>query len=299
MDHSNQIAFQVSKTTMLINFLLSAVKLLAGLIAHSAAMVSDAIHSASDVFSTVIVIFGLKAAGKESDREHPYGHERMECVAAIVLAVVLLITGLFIGYEGVQKILSAGEIELPIPGFLALAAAVVSIVVKEGMYRYTRRAAQKIESDALMADAWHHRSDALSSIGALVGIAGAKLGFPVMDPIASLLICLMIGKAAYDIFRDAMNKMVDQTGGEELENDIRALTLRHPGVVGIDLLMSRKFGNRVYIEMEISADGDLQLRQSHAIAEQVHDEIEAAFPQVKHIMIHVNPAEEQRQAKEG
>ena len=175
----------------------------------------------------------------------------------------------------------------------------VSIVVKEGMYRYTRRAAQKIESDALMADAWHHRSDALSSIGALVGIAGAKLGFPVMDPIASLLICLMIGKAAYDIFRDAMNKMVDQTGGEELENDIRALTLRHPGVVGIDLLMSRKFGNRVYIEMEISADGDLQLRQSHAIAEQVHDEIEAAFPQVKHIMIHVNPAEEQRQAKEG
>ena len=299
MDHSNQIAFQVSKTTMLINFLLSAVKLLAGLIAHSAAMVSDAIHSASDVFSTVIVIFGLKAAGKESDREHPYGHERMECVAAIVLAVVLLITGLFIGYEGVQKILSAGEIELPIPGFLALAAAVVSIVVKEGMYRYTRHAAQKIESDALMADAWHHRSDALSSIGALVGIAGAKLGFPVMDPIASLLICLMIGKAAYDIFRDAMNKMVDQTGGEELENDIRALTLRHPGVVGIDLLMSRKFGNRVYIEMEISADGDLQLRQSHAIAEQVHDEIEAAFPQVKHIMIHVNPAEEQRQAKEG
>ena len=299
MDHSNQIAFQVSKTTMLINFLLSAVKLLAGLIAHSSAMVSDAIHSASDVFSTVIVIFGLKAAGKESDREHPYGHERMECVAAIVLAVVLLITGLFIGYEGVQKILSAGEIELPIPGFLALAAAVVSIVVKEGMYRYTRHAAQKIESDALMADAWHHRSDALSSIGALVGIAGAKLGFPVMDPIASLLICLMIGKAAYDIFRDAMNKMVDQTGGEELENDIRALTLRHPGVVGIDLLMSRKFGNRVYIEMEISADGDLQLRQSHAIAEQVHDEIEAAFPQVKHIMIHVNPAEEQRQAKEG
>ena len=299
MDHSNQIAFQVSKTTMLINFLLSAVKLLAGLIAHSSAMVSDAIHSASDVFSTVIVIFGLKAACKESDREHPYGHERMECVAAIVLAVVLLITGLFIGYEGVQKILSAGEIELPIPGFLALAAAVVSIVVKEGMYRYTRHAAQKIESDALMADAWHHRSDALSSIGALVGIAGAKLGFPVMDPIASLLICLMIGKAAYDIFRDAMNKMVDQTGGEELENDIRALTLRHPGVVGIDLLMSRKFGNRVYIEMEISADGDLQLRQSHAIAEQVHDEIEAAFPQVKHIMIHVNPAEEQRQAKEG
>ena len=289
MENANDIAFHVSKATMLMNLLLSAVKLAAGLIARSAAMVSDAIHSASDVFSTVIVIIGLKAARKESDREHPYGHERMECVAAIVLSVVLLITGLFIGYEGVKSITS--QEPLPVPGFLALAAAVVSIVVKEGMYRYTRRAAKEIQSDALMADAWHHRSDALSSIGALIGIAGAKLGLPVLDPIASLVICLMIGKAAYDIFRDAVNKMVDQTGGEELEDEVRQLTLGQSGVKGIDRLQSRRFGNRVYIEMEISADGELPLRQSHAIAEAVHDRIEQALPQVKHIMIHVNPAE--------
>ena len=291
MENASQIAFHVSKTTMIGNFALSAVKLAAGLIAHSAAMVSDAIHSASDVFSTVIVMIGLKAAQKDSDEEHPYGHERMECVAAIVLAVVLLITGLFIGYEGVQAILSADENPLPIPGFLALAAAVVSIVVKEGMYRYTRKAAQQIDSDALMADAWHHRSDALSSIGALIGIAGAQLGLPVLDPIASLVICLMIGKAAYEIFRDAVDKMVDQSCGEELESAIRDLTLRQEGVRGIDLLRSRKFGNRVYIEMEISADGALSLHDAHAIAEQVHNEIEAAFPEIKHIMIHVNPAE--------
>ena len=289
MENANDIAFHVSKATMLMNLLLSAVKLAAGLIAHSAAMVSDAIHSASDVFSTVIVISGLKAAQKESDREHPYGHERMECVAALVLAMVLLITGLFIGYEGVKSITS--QEPLPIPGFLALAAAVVSIVVKEGMYRYTCRAAKEIQSDALMADAWHHRSDALSSIGALIGIAGAKLGLPVLDPIASLVICLMIGKAAYDIFRDAVNKMVDQTGGEELEAEVRQLTLGQAGVKHIDRLQSRRFGNRVYIEMEISADGELPLRQSHAIAEAVHDQIEQALPQVKHIMIHVNPAE--------
>ena len=237
----------------------------------------------------MIVISGLKAAQKESDREHPYGHERMECVAALVLAMVLLITGLFIGYEGVKSITS--QEPLPIPGFLALAAAVVSIVVKEGMYRYTCRAAKEIQSDALMADAWHHRSDALSSIGALIGIAGAKLGLPVLDPIASLVICLMIGKAAYDIFRDAVNKMVDQTGGEELEAEVRQLTLGQAGVKHIDRLQSRRFGNRVYIEMEISADGELPLRQSHAIAEAVHDQIEQALPQVKHIMIHVNPAE--------
>ena len=289
MENANQIAFHVSKATMAANFVLSAVKLAAGLIAHSAAMVSDAIHSASDVFSTVIVMIGLKAAGKESDREHPYGHERMECVAALVLAVALLITGLFIGYEGIQNILS-GE-ALPVPGFLALAAAVVSIVVKEAMFHYTKRAAKQIQSDALMADAWHHRSDALSSIGALIGIAGAKLGYPVLDPVASLVICLMIGKAAYDIFRDAVEKMVDQSGGEELEAAARALALEQPGVAGIDLLQSRRFGNRVYIEMEISVDAELPLRQAHAIAEQVHDVIEAALPQVKHIMIHVNPAE--------
>ena len=292
MENASRIAFHVSKTTMIGNFALSAVKLMAGLIAHSAAMVSDAIHSASDVFSTVIVMIGLKAAQKDSDEEHPYGHERMECVAAIVLAVVLLITGLFIGYQGVQAILNADETPLPIPGFLALMAAVVSIVVKEGMYRYTRKAAQQIDSDALMADAWHHRSDALSSIGALIGIAGAKLGLPVLDPIASLVICLMIGKAAYEIFRDAVDKMVDQSCGEELESAIRELTLRQDGVQGIDLLRSRKFGNRVYIEMEISADGALSLHAAHAIAEQVHNEIESAFPEIKHIMIHVNPAEE-------
>ncbi len=291
MENASQIAFHVSKTTMLGNFLLSAAKLAAGLMGHSAAMVSDAIHSASDVFSTVIVMIGLKAAGKDSDKEHPYGHERMECVAAIVLAVVLLITGLFIGYQGVQAILNAEEDPLPIPGFLALAAAVVSIIVKEGMYRYTKKAAQSIDSDALMADAWHHRSDALSSIGALIGIAGAKLGLPVLDPIASLVICLMIGKAAYDIFRDAVDKMVDQSCGEETEAAIRELTLRQSGVAGIDLLRSRKFGNRVYLEMEISADGSLSLLEAHDIAEQVHNEIEAAFPEVKHIMIHVNPVE--------
>ena len=290
METASQIAFHVSKTTMIGNFALSAVKLAAGLIAHSAAMVSDAIHSASDVFSTVIVMIGLKAAQKDSDDEHPYGHERMECVAAIVLAVVLLITGLFIGYEGVQAILTAEDHPLPIPGFLALGAAVLSIVVKEGMYRYTRKAARQIDSDALMADAWHHRSDALSSIGALIGIAGAKLGLPVLDPIASLVICLMIGKAAYDIFRDAVDKMVDQSCGEELENAIRELTLRQEGVEGIDLLRSRKFGNRVYIEMEISADGGLSLNDAHAIAEKTHNEIESAFPEIKHIMIHVNPA---------
>jgi len=292
----NASVLRVTRATILANTALSALKLAAGLIARSGAMVSDAIHSLSDVLSTFIVIIGVKAAAKASDREHPYGHERMECVAAIVLAVVLLITGLFIGYEGIMKILSAQEETLSAPGALALIAAAVSILVKEGMFQYTRRAAKAARSNALMADAWHHRSDALSSIGALIGIAGARMGLPVLDPIASVTICLFIGKAAYDIFRDAISKMVDHSCDDETEAAIRQLALAHQGVKSVDLLMTRQFGNRVYIEMEISVDGSLPLSQAHSIAESVHEDIEAAFPLVKHIMIHVNPAEKKSEA---
>ena len=290
MEDSTKVAFRVSRISIYANFALSAAKLAAGLIAHSGAMVSDAVHSVSDVFSTFIVMIGVRLAGKESDREHPYGHERMECVAAIVLAGILLATGLMIGWQGVRKIMSPEDLQAP--GALALIAALVSIGVKEAMYRYTRRAAKKIDSDALMADAWHHRSDALSSVGALVGIGGAMLGFPILDPVASLVICLFIAKAAYDIFRDAVNKMVDQSADEETEAALRACAIAHPGVMGVDRLMTRKFGNRMYVEMEISVDGSMSLTAAHAIAEEVHSEIERQFPRVKHIMIHVNPAED-------
>ncbi len=289
MENAARVAMRVSRITILWNTALSAVKLLAGVLAHSGAMVSDAVHSMSDVFSTIIVMFGVRAAGKESDREHPFGHERMECVAAIVLAMVLFITGLMIGYEGVMKIASAESGALEIPGMLALIAALVSIAVKEGMYRYTLKAAKAIDSNALKADAWHHRSDALSSIGALIGIAGARMGLPVLDPIASVGICLFIGKAAYDIFRDAVGKMVDQSCDAETEQAIRDCAMSHAGIQAVDRLMTRQFGSRVYVEMEVSVDGSLPLNQAHDIAEQVHDDIEKQFPKVKHIMIHENP----------
>jgi cation diffusion facilitator family transporter len=289
MENSTKIAFRVSRITICANAVLSAAKLAAGLLAHSGAMVSDAVHSVSDVFSTFIVMIGVRLAGKESDKEHPYGHERLECVAAIILSGILLATGLIIGYQGILKILHPEE--LKVPGLLALAAAILSIVVKEVMYQYTRKAAKQIDSDVLMADAWHHRSDALSSVGALIGIAGARLGLPILDPIASLVICLFIARAAYTIFRDAINKMVDQSADEETETALRACALAHPGVRGIDRLMTRKFGSRMYVEMEISVDGTMSLTAAHAIAESVHGDIEQQFPRVKHIMIHVNPAE--------
>ena len=291
MENQEQTAIRVSRISMLVNLLLSLLKLAAGVLAHSGAMISDAVHSASDVFSTVIVIIGIRLSGKASDREHPYGHERMECVAAIVLAGILLGTGLWIGYGGVQKILRGGE-ALAVPGRLAMAAALLSIVVKELLFRYTRRYALLAESGALMADAWHHRSDALSSVGALAGILGARMGAPILDPLASVVICGFIVKAAWDIFRDAVDKMVDHSCDEETELAIREMALGCEKVERIDLMRTREFGNRLYIEMEIAVDGSLPLREAHDAAEEVHDRIERAFPKVKHIMIHVNPTEE-------
>ena len=289
MENQSREAVKVSRISILVNVLLTLLKLAAGLLARSGAMISDAVHSASDVFSTIVVIIGVKLSGKESDREHPYGHERMECVAAIILAGILLITGLLIGYEGVMKVLSERE-QLTEPGILAVVAAAVSILVKELLFRFVRHSARKLDSTALMAEAWHHRSDALSSIGALIGIVGARAGFPVLDPLASVVICVFIAKAAFDIFRDAVDKMVDHSCDEDTEDEIRLCALRQDAVERIDLLKTREFGSRIYIEMEIAVDGSLPLREAHAIAERVHDDIEAAFPKVKHIMIHVNPA---------
>lgn len=286
-----KVALRVSRTSIVSNIVLTIFKLLAGVIAHSGAMVSDAIHSASDVFSTIIVIIGIRISGKASDKDHPYGHERMECVASIVLATILAGTGLGIGYAAVNKIVGGNYANLAVPGILALIAAVLSILVKEGMYQYTRIYAKKIDSGALMADAWHHRSDALSSVGALVGIAGARIGFPILDPVASVVICIFIEKAAYDIFMDAVDKMVDKACDDEVEAMLRECALAQEGVLGVDLLHTRVFGNKIYVDIEISVDGDKKLRESHGIAECVHDAIEQDFPKVKHIMVHVNPAD--------
>lgn len=284
------IANRVSFITIVGNVLLSIIKLLAGIIAHSNAMISDAIHSASDVFSTIIVIIGIKLSARKPDKEHPYGHERMECVAAIVLSIVLFITGLGIGSTAVKNITSGSYNTLQIPGILALAAAILSIVCKEGMYWYTRYNAKKIDSSALMADAWHHRSDAFSSIGALVGIAGARLGFPVMDSVASLVIFVFIIKAAYDIFKDAIDKMVDHSCDDKTEREIRDCVMGNKDVLGIDLLQTRIFGNKIYVDVEIRANASYTLKEAHEIAESVHNDIEKNFPKVKHIMVHVNPA---------
>ncbi len=291
-------AIKVSLITIVINLILSAFKLFAGIFGNSYALISDAVHSASDVFSTIIVMIGVQISSKKADKKHPFGHERFECVAAILLAVVLFATGVGIGYTGVNNIISGSYKTVEAPKIIALVAAAVSIVVKELMFVYTFSMAKKINSSALKADAWHHQSDALSSIGSLVGVAGAILGVPILDSIACIVICLLIIKASIDIFLDAIKKMTDEACDEKTEGEIRNFIQAQEGVLRIDNLLTRMFGNRIYVIAEIACQADMPLYAAHSIAEKVHSGIEENFPLVKHVTVHVNPYTEEEQNPE-
>ena len=282
---------KVSVISIIGNVFLSIFKFIAGIIGKSNAMISDSIHSLSDVLSTIVVMIGLKLASKKEDVSHPYGHERIECVASFILAIFLFITGLGIGWMGIETIFFENYGEIKTPTLIALIAAIISIITKEAMYWYTRSVAKKIKSDALMADAWHHRSDALSSIGSLIGIGGAMMGFKLLDSIASIIICLCIIKVSYDIFMDSVDKMVDKACNSDFINKICDLVLSTNGVLNIDLIKTRLFGNKIYIDLEIAANQDLTLKEAHEIAQKVHDKIENNYKDVKHCMVHVNPKE--------
>ena len=283
------IVNRVTSIGIIGNVILSLFKFLAGIFGHSSAMVSDAIHSLSDVLATFIAWLGIRLSMQAPDREHPYGHERLECVASLLLGTILFGTGLMIGLSGLKTILAGHYEELQAPECIALIAAVVSITTKEGMFWYTRHYAKVLNSAAFMADAWHHRSDALSSIGSLIGIGGAMLGFPILDPLASVAIAVCIIKVAYDILKDAVSKMLDTACSSEYEKKLADFISAQDGVDRLDVLHTRMFGNKIYIDAEISVDGDKSLTDAHEIAESVHTQVEKHFDNIKHIMIHVNP----------
>ena len=286
IDDRNRIGQRISGITLLTNFVLSLGKIFAGVIGQSSAMVADGFHSLSDMVSTIAVMIGLKLSSKPQDEDHPYGHEKLESVTAKFLAVILFVTALSIGYGAIRKIILG---EFTTPGLIALYAAILSIVVKEWMYRYTLKGARRIESSAMLADAWHHRSDALSSIGALIGIVGARSGFLILDPLASFVICAFIAKVAVDIYLRSIKELVDHAPDKEVIYQIRNNILNVKGVLGIDDLKSRIHVNRLYVDVEIRVRNDLKVDEAHEIAEEVHLKVESN-PKVKHCMVHVNPS---------
>ena len=288
MTHSTreQIGNRTILITVVMNIFLSLIKLLAGFIGHSTSMISDGVHSLSDVISSIGVFIGLRISQKPADIDHPYGHEKFEAVLSKILAFILFLTGLSIGYSAIETIVSSSYI---IPKMMTIWAALLSIGVKEWMYHYTIRQAKKIESTALAADAWHHRSDSLSSIGALIGIIGARLGLPILDPLAALVITLIILKVAIEIFVEATNQVIDKAASPELVNEIIQQIQSVNGVLAIDSLKTRVHSNRIYVDLEISVEATLSLIEAHTIAEAVHYQLEQNIHKIKHCTVHVNP----------
>lgn len=281
-----KIANRISKITILLNLILALGKTIVGVIGKSNAMVSDGIHSASDVLSTICVMIGLKLAKKPEDERHPYGHEKFEPVVAKLLALILGITAVGIGFKAIKNIILG---IYTTPSVIAAYAAIMSILIKEWMYWYTVKGAKKLQSSALMADAWHHRSDALSSVGSFIGILGARLGYLILDPIASIIICLVIMKVSIDIYIDATNQLMDCSADNETVNKILRSILNVDGVIKVDVLKTRVHASRLYVDVEISVDKDLSVSEAHEIAEKVHNKVEMTTDKVKHCMVHVNP----------
>lgn len=286
MKENYNLGIRASIVTIVINIILTVVKLVAGLVGRSSAMLADGVHTLSDVLSTVVVMVGLKVSSREPDETHPYGHERFELVFSKILSVFLVVTGLYIGYEGI-KTLTGGSIETP--GRIALWAAIISILAKEFMYRYTINVAKKIESVSMEADAWHHRSDALSSIGTFIGIFGARLGFPILDPIAGIIVSLMVIKVGVDLYLKSIRGLVDEAADEDVLEKIERLTYEVEGVKNISDLKTRVFANKIYVDIDIEVDGCKRVHEGHDIAQEVHDQVERKIKNVKHCMVHVEP----------
>lgn len=279
-------AKKVSIVTIIVNILLGIFKIIAGFLGNSTAMVADGMHTASDVVTTVMVIVGVKISSKDADDDHPYGHEKFEPVFGKMISLFLALTGVMIGYEGLIALIQ-GEYSKPAP--IALVAAFLSIIVKEGMYWYTLRTAEKIQSVSMKADAWHHRTDAFSSIGTFVGILGASLGWTFLDPLTAIVVSLFIIKVGIDLYMQSMNQLVDKAAPEQLINQIKEITHQTEQVLGIHDLKTRVSGNKVYVDLEIYVDKKINIAEGHEIATKVHDLLEKNITEIKHCMVHVEP----------
>jgi len=289
---------KVGVVTIIWNVILSLVKVIFGFLCNTESLVSDGIHSASDVFSTIVVMIGAKISKKEADEDHPFGHERIESVASILLAIILGFTAILLGYKGIDSIVlfSKGELEITLGSsyYLALFFAVASILIKGWMYFYTINAAKKINSVGLKADAYHHLSDSLSSIASVLGVIGLIIGgkFVLADYIASIIISLFILKVSYDIGKDAFEQLIDKAAPKEVVEELIKIANSIKGVISVRDLRSRVFGSMYYVEIDIVVDGDLTVKQGHDIGHDVRLEIEKQNKFVKHCLVHVDPERE-------
>ena len=292
MNRSREI-YKVTLAGGAVNVVLLLFKFIAGILGHSAAMVADAVHSLSDFVTDVIVLVFVRISNKPKDKSHDYGHGKYETLAMTLIGVALLAVAIGIVYGGVTKIiLWANGTQLEAPGLLALWAALLSVVLKEAIYRYSMVKARQLKSQAVEANAWHHRSDALSSIGTSVGIGGAIfLGqrWTVLDPLASVIVGVFIVKVSIDLLRDGIGDLMEQSLPDEVEQEMLRLVAALPGVIEPHDLRTRRLGNHYAIELHILMDGDITLREAHDKATEVETLLREHYGADTHIAVHVEP----------
>lgn len=292
MDRERQI-FRTTLVGSVANLLLLVFKFVAGIVGHSAAMVADAVHSLSDFITDIVVIVFVSIAGKPEDKDHDYGHGKYETLATAVIGIVLFFVGVSILISGVQTIVDAlNGVPLQAPSALALIAAVVSIVVKEILYHYTVRAGKRLHSPSVVANAWHHRSDALSSLGTTLGIGGAiVLGerWRVLDPIAAVVVSLFIIKVAVELLLPCIDELLERSLPDKMEGRILEIILATPQVSSPHHLRTRRIGSYIAIEVHIRMDGSLTLSEAHSVASDIEKRIKAEFGLSTHIGIHMEP----------
>lgn len=287
---------RIYRTTVLggvVNALLLTAKFVAGILGHSSAMIADAVHSLSDFATDVVVLIFVRLSSKPADEDHAYGHGKYETIATSIIGLALLVVACMLGWEGICKIYAyaCGE-QLQSPGYVALAAAVVSIVSKEWVFRYTRKVADEVQSPALEANAWHHRSDAMSSIGTALGIGGAVLlgsRGAVLDPIAAVVVSIFIVKTAFALIRKSSGELLEERLPSDMEERIRQTVYRTPGVKDIHHLYTRRIGGSIAIEMHLRLPGDMTLAEAHGKASEVEHNLRSEFGDSIHIMLHIEP----------
>ena len=295
MERSREI-YKVTLVGGVVNVALLIFKFVAGIVGHSAAMVADAVHSLSDLATDVIVLIFVHISSKPQDKSHDYGHGKYETLAMTLIGVALMAVAIGIIYNGAMKISAwLGGEQLEAPGMLALWAALLSVLLKEGVYQYSMVKARKLDSQVLAANAWHHRSDALSSIGTAIGIGGAIfLGqrWTVLDPLASLVVGAFIVKVALELLRDGVSDLMEHSLPDDVEEEMLRMVGEVPGVAYPHDLRTRKIGNRYAIELHILMDGNMSLRDAHNKASEVEDLLRARYGQDTHVAVHVEPLEE-------
>ena len=296
MEDKNSRVRSIYRVTVIgfaVNLLLSAAKLVAGIFGRSSAMVADAVHSLSDLATDCVVLLFVKLSAKPKDDCHKYGHGKFETIASIIIALALGAVGVGICINGAEKIAAIvrGE-QIAKPEFIALIAAAISIAIKEWLYRYTVKVGRDTESPAVVANAWHHRSDALSSIGTLIGIGCAyTLGgkWVIADPIAAIVVAAMILKVAIDLLRKGFDELVEGSLPSEVEEDIIRIVTDDAAISHPHNLRTRRIGSSIAIEIHIRVDGDMSVRESHALTESIEHRLRERFGESTMVAIHVEP----------